>query len=119
MTTRDQAFATLGRVLAASVERQRGGSWQPVEMPHQKDDVALAPLLPVRQPVSKGKRTIVIRRQQGRCAYCGAAEGYELHIDHIKPVAVGGTSDLSNLQGLCARCNMRKGARYPYDPAAE
>ena len=33
------------------------------------------------------------------------------HIDHIHPIAAGGTNAPDNLQLLCARCNSRKGAR--------
>ena len=31
-------------------------------------------------------------------------------IDHIEPVAHGGTDELSNLQVLCRSCNQTKGA---------
>lgn len=42
------------------------------------------------------------------CAYCG--EPTE-QIDHIDPVALGGTSDWDNLTGACQSCNARKEAR--------
>jgi len=42
------------------------------------------------------------------CRKCGATK--DLHIDHIVPVACGGTNDLDNLQFLCRSCNMAKGA---------
>ena len=32
------------------------------------------------------------------------------HVDHITPVRFGGTDDESNLQALCERCNLAKGA---------
>lgn len=34
-------------------------------------------------------------------------------VDHIRPVALGGSSDPSNCRAACARCNLRKGARPP------
>ena len=37
----------------------------------------------------------------------------EIHVDHIVPMSKGGTSDISNLQALCARCNIRWGDRMP------
>lgn len=40
---------------------------------------------------------------------CGQTEN--LQVDHIVPLAGGGTNDFSNLQVLCARCNNIKGAR--------
>lgn len=41
------------------------------------------------------------------CARCGAQS--DLTIDHIVPLAKGGTNDERNLQILCAPCNRRKG----------
>lgn len=48
------------------------------------------------------------------CAYCGAEPvtgrgGLEL--DHIIPVAEGGTDGLDNLQWLCASCHAEKSRR--------
>lgn len=37
------------------------------------------------------------------------------HLDHILPLALGGLHDDSNLQLLCAKCNLRKGAKHPSD----
>ena len=33
------------------------------------------------------------------------------HVDHVVPIARGGTNDVKNLQLLCPKCNLRKGAR--------
>jgi hypothetical protein len=35
-----------------------------------------------------------------------------LHIDHVRPVSLGGSDDPSNLQLLCARCNLSKYNRW-------
>lgn len=45
----------------------------------------------------------------GRCWMCG--DPWE-HIDHVKPVAVGGPNWPSNLRPACADCNLRKGSRW-------
>ena len=52
------------------------------------------------------------RRQSMRCRLCGVLLLGEVraHVDHILPVALGGTSDLLNLQLLCSQCNLGKGA---------
>lgn len=53
-------------------------------------------------------------RDRGNCAHCGARITMELeadgHIDHIVPLAAGGSNDLVNLQLLCKECNLKKGA---------
>lgn len=49
-------------------------------------------------------------RQDGECRGCG--NGYlqkDMQVDHVVPLARGGSDDLSNLQLLCAHCNTTKG----------
>ena len=54
-------------------------------------------------------------RDKGRCAICSCdltglfSTGYELAIDHIIPLALGGINDPTNLQILCNSCNGKKG----------
>lgn len=52
----------------------------------------------------------MICMQDDRCTYCGTQLGKNYHIDHMLPVSRGGTNDLDNLQLLCPKCNMQKGA---------
>ncbi len=50
------------------------------------------------------------RWQDRRCMYCGARKSIRnLEIDHMDPVARGGSNDEENLQLLCGPCNRRKG----------
>lgn len=49
--------------------------------------------------------------QEGRCAYCRELLGASYHVDHMTPIARGGTSDPANLALACARCNLRKRTR--------
>lgn len=51
-------------------------------------------------------RDEVFARDGHKCRQCG--ETKNLTVDHIIPIAAGGTSDLSNLQTLCKRCNVKK-----------
>ena len=50
------------------------------------------------------------KRYKKQCRYCGSRK--KLTIDHIKPLALGGSNELSNLQYLCSRCNSKKGSRF-------
>ncbi|WP_298502154.1 HNH endonuclease [uncultured Methanobrevibacter sp.] len=62
-----------------------------------------------RQPIPRKLRHQVFQRDGYRCRECGATNKQtRLHVDHIKPVAKGGTNDLSNLQTLCEDCNKAK-----------
>lgn len=45
-----------------------------------------------------------------RCLCCGGTE--EIALDHVMPLALGGSNDVDNLQPLCRSCNSKKGARY-------
>jgi len=49
----------------------------------------------------------VLNRQNRRCAMCGRfLRIYEF--DHMVPVALGGTSDVNNIQALCPECHRLK-----------
>jgi hypothetical protein len=53
----------------------------------------------------------VYKRDRGRCVKCGATT--DLHFDHILPYSKGGSSrDPNNIQLLCARHNLEKGASF-------
>ena len=52
-------------------------------------------------------------QQKGRCAYCREKVGQDYHVDHIQPVAKGGSNARCNLQILCVACNKSK---YDKDP---
>src|SRR5258708_32692418 len=62
----------------------------------------------VRRSIPPGIRVAVLDRDGHKCSYCGST--YDLTIDHIIPVAKGGTSTIENLRTLCGRCNMSKGS---------
>jgi len=56
----------------------------------------------------------ILTAQGHRCAYCRAdLRKRKKHLDHIKPLALGGSNGPNNLQWTCAPCNLSKGAADP------
>jgi hypothetical protein len=54
-------------------------------------------------------RAYIIERDGGRCHLCGAyPEGRALTIDHVMPLARGGTHTSENLRVACLSCNCSK-----------
>ena len=69
-----------------------------------------------RSPLPPKLRFDVLRRDKYVCQYCGACgPKVELEIDHIIPVARGGTDDMENLKTACFDCNKGKGVVVSYD----
>lgn len=63
---------------------------------------------PVRM-TSQKLRFAILLRDEFACRYCGRkAPTVELHVDHVKAVADGGTNDPDNLVAACADCNSGK-----------
>lgn len=72
-----------------------------------------------RKSLPKKVRFEVLKRDKFTCQYCGAtAPDAVLHIDHIEPVATGGSDEIVNLITACAGCNLGKGAVRLDDDAA-
>lgn len=65
-----------------------------------------------RSPMSVKLRTAILKRDGEQCVKCGASpkknSAVTLEVDHIIPVAEGGTNDPKNLQTLCWSCNQGK-----------
>ncbi len=56
------------------------------------------------------QKEAILKRDGYRCVICGRGikDGVELHVDHIKPRYLGGTSAIENGQTLCAQHNFIK-----------
>lgn len=64
--------------------------------------------------VSKRTRYEVLRRDGNRCRYCGGqAPDVTLTVDHVVPVALGGSDDPGNLVAACRDCNAGKSSSSP------
>ncbi len=56
--------------------------------------------------ISETTKKIVYSRDGGVCKCCGSSSRIEY--DHITPYSCGGSSDVSNIQLLCRKCNRSK-----------
>lgn len=65
--------------------------------------------------VSKRLRYEILTRDANTCRYCNATDT-PLTIDHVVPVALGGTDDPRNLVAACRDCNAGKSASNPDAP---
>lgn len=65
-----------------------------------------------RQPLPRSIRADVWDKSGGACYYCGRTMHpiRDFTVDHVHPVARGGTELPANLVGACRECNARKGA---------
>ncbi|WP_417888223.1 HNH endonuclease [Zunongwangia sp.] len=69
-----------------------------------------------RKSLSKKVRFEVFKRDKFQCQYCGKkAPDVVLNVDHIDPVANGGTNEVINLITSCFDCNQGKKARLLSD----
>jgi len=69
---------------------------------------------PARHAIPARLRFTVLQRDGFRCRYCGRTAGEPgvvLHVDHVVPVAAGGTTIEGNLVTACAECNLGKATR--------
>lgn len=67
-----------------------------------------------RRPISLSLRFSVYARDKHTCQYCGGKPpDVVLQLDHVYPVALGGTNGIDNLLTACRDCNLGKGARDP------
>lgn len=69
-----------------------------------------------RKNLSRRLRYEILRRDNHTCRYCGAAApDAKLTVDHVVPVALGGSDEPGNLVTACQDCNAGKASSKPDD----
>ena len=67
--------------------------------------------MPRRRAIPRARQEQVRLRAEALCEYCHTAEKWQyvpFTVDHIIPIAQGGTGGLDNLALACFHCNRRK-----------
>jgi 5-methylcytosine-specific restriction endonuclease McrA len=66
--------------------------------------------------VTKDDVAWLLEMQRWKCAVCAqSVKRARYHLDHIMPLAKGGTNNRDNLQVLCPSCNLSKSSKHPVD----
>jgi 5-methylcytosine-specific restriction endonuclease McrA len=65
--------------------------------------------------LSPGLSDKLFKLQRGKCACCGKPLGNDYHLDHIMPLALGGSNTDDNIQLLRSTCNQQKHSKHPVD----
>lgn len=65
--------------------------------------------------LSKGLAAKLFKLQNGKCPCCHQTLGDNYQLDHIVPIALGGSNTDDNIQLLRSICNLQKNAKHPID----
>jgi 5-methylcytosine-specific restriction endonuclease McrA len=65
--------------------------------------------------LSRGLAAKLFKLQRGKCPCCKQPLGDNFHLDHVVPIALGGSNTDDNIQLLRQRCNNQKSAKDPID----
>lgn len=66
------------------------------------------------EPITQKQLNELLAKQKGKCAIC-KQKLKNKHLDHIKPLKLGGEHGLKNFQYLCPRCNLSKRQHDPIE----
>lgn len=103
--------------LLGSAENKNGSTQRATATPthtkpaNKEQGVADSDCTPRRKPLSVRARFEVFKRDNFTCRYCArTTPDVVLEIDHVVPVAEGGSDDAMNLVTACWECNSGKSA---------
>ncbi len=81
------------------------GKWSPAQKSVRVKQVPVSKQVENSRYISARTRKELWQKAKSKCKNCGSQ--YALEVDHKKPVALGGVSELENLRLLCKSCNQR------------
>lgn len=106
---RDENYETVlekGRVRGRKYRKNNPGYWK------KRDANRKERLANTETPFTAIEWAALCEQYKHTCLRCGkSVPEIELTIDHIKPLSRGGTNDISNIQPLCLKCNLRKATK--------
>lgn len=103
------AIRMLVREVAVVEEAVEGESFGPFPLPRVLRLVRYV-AMKFRRKRSKWSRSLLLKRDNSQCGYCG---GKAETVDHILPRSRGGETSWLNTVAACRPCNNRKEARLP------
>lgn len=65
--------------------------------------------------LSPGLSKKLMQLQKGMCLCCALPLGDDFHLDHVMPLALGGTNTDDNIQLLHSLCNQKKRSTHPVE----
>jgi DNA helicase-2/ATP-dependent DNA helicase PcrA len=95
-----------GRELLAKVPPSRAAAVPAAALPAAP--ATPRPLRAPRRQLPEASKKAVLWRQKYHCASCGCLLPPTYELDHLTPLAAGGTDGLANLQALCRACHVQK-----------
>lgn len=107
VTRKDDIIEVLldsGKITKKKIEAVRIPSKAKKETRKPKEDI------PKRRALRAAEKTQILKRQKYKCARCKKIDLTKTvpHFDHKKPLALGGSDTLRNIQGLCGTCHAEK-----------
>lgn len=113
---KNKHLASVYRLLNADKIRQRVSNWAKT-YPDRRNAIQQnrrARKVDAGGRLSLGLAERLLVLQKGKCACCGASLESGYNLDHIVPLALGGSNEDWNIQLLTPKCNSMKAAKDGY-----
>lgn len=118
---REDILEALRQDRQANPERYREIDRRRNQSPHRRAlHVARTARRRSRLKQAKGSYTaddikVQLKSQRGKCWWCGRKVGQKFHVDHLIPLARGGTNEPRNIVISCPTCNVTRRDKLPHE----